>query len=188
MRYRTKDYSRANRGMNLEKLIRISNEWYRRNGIAFIEKIPTEFIPLRDMYGRVYDVKVAHKASVDFIGRLYEHPIMVEAKHTGSGNIRFDAVQENQAKDLDEFTGGGGLGVVVVSFEFKRFFAVPWPYWGVAYDVRIRQKRRTDELVIGGWQVPKKLSFNADDLLPGWEVFMKRDHLDYLEGAYVKEV
>lgn len=183
--YRLKDYSHANRGMSFEGIIRKTNEWYRSRGIAFIEKIPTEFIPLRDKYGRVFDVKVTHKASVDFIGRYYDKPIMVEAKHTGSGSIRLDAVQPNQAKDMDEFTAGGGLGLVVVSFEFRSFFAVPWEIWGAAYDLRIRQKDLRSELTILGWAAPERLSLKPEDL-EMFRVYPKAamviDYLEVLNG------
>lgn len=179
-----KDSRYANRGSALEELLRMSNESYRRKGIALIEKIPTEFLPIRDHNGRVVSFKVTHKASVDFIGRWHDHPISIEAKQTSSDAIRLDAVQENQARILDEFMVGG-LGCVVVSFGGKRFFTVPWEFWGDAYDVRVRQSRRDSDLVVKAhgmeWDVPKKLSVRAEELLPEWEVFMGIGGLNYLE-------
>lgn len=43
-----KNRSYANRGQGLEMYMRYANEQYRRKKIASIEKLPTEFIPLRD--------------------------------------------------------------------------------------------------------------------------------------------
>lgn len=186
MNFAEKNYSYANRGTDFENIIRNSNEWYRRNGIAVIMKIPTEFVPLRDRYGRVYSVKVTHKATVDFIGRVYDKPIMVEAKHTGSGSIRLDAVQPNQVQDLDEFTAGGGLGLVVVSFSFRDFFAVPWEWWTVAYNLRICQKSKEEHICMGV-SVPIRMSLKPEDLEP-FRVYSKSYMtIDYLEVLYGKQ-
>lgn len=53
-----KNYSYANRGMAFEELIKYTNERYRNSGIAIVEKIPTEFVPIRNRYGKVIGCKV----------------------------------------------------------------------------------------------------------------------------------
>lgn len=179
------DYRYANRGRSLEELMAHANDYYRSRGMGIVHKIPTEFIPLRDRRGKVAGVKVTHKATVDFIGRWLNAPLAVEAKNTSSGAIRIDAVQEHQANDLDEWISEpDAIGLVVVSFGYERFFAVPWEFWSVAYDVRIRQADRASHIAVkyedARWKVPEKMSIRAEELLPEWEVYLMPWGLDYM--------
>lgn len=185
-----KNRSYANRGGTLEAFIKYANAGYRKDRIAFIEKQSTEFIPLRDGYGKVYSVKVERKATFDFLGRYKQYPIAIEAKNTNTDSIRIDAVQPNQADDLDAFTDETGtIGLVLVSFNLERFFAVPWAFWGEAYDLRVRRGDTTSAANIHAfgqeWDVPKKKSIRAEELNPAWEVSSRGNPygLDYLRDA-----
>lgn len=175
----------ANRGRSLEELISHANDYYRLKGLGMMVKVPTEFLPLRNSRGAVHGVKVTHKATVDFIGRWFGRPIAVEAKATSTGAIRLDAVKLNQAQDLTDWSFGGyGYGLVVVSFGYERFFAVPWQAWSEAHYVRVIKGERRSNLIIehGGvkWTVPKKVSLTADEIPSEWEVFMAPWGLDYM--------
>ena len=70
----------GNRGMAFEDFIRFANDRYRARKEAAICKIPTEFIPIRDRSGKVVSCKVEEKSTVDFIGRVKNMPIAMEAK------------------------------------------------------------------------------------------------------------
>lgn len=171
-----KNLSYANRGQPLEQYMQFANDAYKRKGIAFIEKQCTEFLPLRDKNGKIYNVKVEHQATFDFLGRYYNIPIAIEAKNTNSDSIRFDAVQSNQADDMDTFTSyPGTIGLVVVSFSLQRFYAIPWAFWKAAYDARVRPgATRTKPVTVEAfgqtWEVPRKFSTREDELNPLWRV------------------
>lgn len=60
--------SHANRGLSLERLIELSNQQYRRQGLAVVHKVPTHWVPLRGAEGKITGAKVAEKAAVDFLG------------------------------------------------------------------------------------------------------------------------
>lgn len=172
-----KNLSYANRGQEFEILIRGANECYRRNRVASIEKLATEFLPIRDHRGKVVDVKVEEKSKVDFIGRYYNIPIVIEAKSTFENNIRFDAVAEHQADYMDEFTAQPGtIGMVVVSFNLRHYYAIPWVFWQAAYNARVRPgaKRTSPVPVVEAfgqkWTVPPKFSVRMDELNPAWKV------------------
>ena len=62
-----KDKSYANRGVPLEEFIKFANDRYRNKRLAHIEKLCTEFIPLRNRAGKIVGCKVEHKASFDFL-------------------------------------------------------------------------------------------------------------------------
>lgn len=184
-----KDRSHANRGQPLETFLRYANSRYQLKGVACITKQATEFIPLRDRYGRVTNVKVEHKSTVDFIGRYKHYPIAIEAKNSESDMIRFDRVEEHQADFMDDFTAPGTIGLVVVSFGMKRFFAIPWLFWSAAYDIRVRKGDRKAPATVTAhgvtWEIPQKFSVRLEELDPSWEI---PDHdmnygIDYLKNA-----
>ena len=193
MRGRYKDYRYANRGQSFEEFLRFANEQYKREGVAVIQKIPTEFIPLRNAEGRVCNVKVKGKSSVDFIGRLGNTPIAIEAKETRSDTIRFDEVQDHQAEFLDVFTAGGAApGYIVVSFNLDHFYLVPWPFWKAARDAwkdaQWRCKKKAEAITVEHngqtWTTPGKASVRRSELHPEWEIKTGgRMGLDYL-GVY----
>ena len=170
-----KDHSRANRGADLERLIRLANERYQHKRIAVITKQATEFIPLRGRNGKITGAKVEHKAVSDFIGRYHQFPIAIEAKNTNTDSIRFDAIQSHQADFLDAFTAERGtIGLVVVSFGMKRFHVVPWAFWQAAYNTRVRRGDRTARVTVSAfgqtWDIPPKYSVRESELNPLWRI------------------
>lgn len=185
-----KDRRYANRGAPFEEFIRFANDRYAQKKVAMIQKVPTEFIPIRNASGKVCSVKVEHKSTVDFLGRYKQHPIAIEAKNTNTDSIRWDAVQEHQAIYMEEFTEQPGtIGIVLVSFNLKRYFAIPWAFWKAAYNERVRRNRRTTTVTVSAfgttWDIPKKNSVRIDELHPAWEI-PAHDFtygLDYLKKA-----
>lgn len=171
-----KDIRQANRGQPLEYYIRFANEQYRRRKIASIEKLPTEFIPIRNAQRKICDVKVEHKSKVDFIGRYRNIPIAIEAKHTSTDSIRFDKVEPHQAEYMDEFTEEPGtIGIIIVSFRLESFYAIPWVFWQAAYNARVRPgASRTKPVTVEAfgqtWTVPPKFSVREEELNPLWRV------------------
>lgn len=185
-----KNVSYANRGAPFEDYIRFANDRYELKKVALIDKLPTEFIPLRDRNGKVCNVKVEHKSKVDFIGRYKHYPIAIEAKHTNDDAIRFDAVQPHQADYMDAFIEEPGtIGLVLVSFGLKRFYAIPWAFWGAAYNMRVRHLDRKSPLTVTTfgttWNIPKKASIRMDEIPPEFEVdpFDMQYSLHYLKNA-----
>lgn len=130
----------ANRGRDFEDFVIQVNDLYTRSGKAVVYKVPTEFLPIRDSTGQIKSCKVEHKSCVDFLGRYNGTPVAVEAKQTHTGRIDFDAVQPHQAAFLDAWTTDKAVGMILVSFNLRRFFAVPWPFWRVARTAWASQK------------------------------------------------
>ena len=166
----------ANRGQDFETFIRFANDRYRMKKLAVISKQSTEFIPLRDRRGKICGAKVEVKATVDFLGRYRHYPIAIEAKKTSTDSIRWDAVQPHQADFMDAFTSQPGtIGMVVVSFGMKRFFAIPWVFWQQAYNARVRTGRtRTTHVEVKAfgetWTIPNKFSVRMDEIPASFEI------------------
>lgn len=180
----------ANRGQALEEFLKFANDRYRRKKLAHIEKQCTEFIPIRNRAGKIVDCKVEHKATFDFLGRYKNHPIAIEAKTSNEPSIRWDQVEENQADDMDSFTAEPGtIGLVVVSFSLKRYFAIPWVFWQAAYNARVRPGgSRTKPVTVTAygqtWTIPPKNSVRLDEIPPAFEIPVGGEYgLDYLKNA-----
>lgn len=185
-----KNYSYANRGEKLEGYIKIANELYKRYGLAFIHKNATEFKPIRNMDGQVVSCKVEDKATIDFLGRAKQYPLAVEAKNSNKPSIEWSRVEPNQAEDMEIFCREPGtIGLVVVSFSYRRFFAIPWIFWEKAYDLRVRKMDRKTPLTVEAfgttWEIPKKASFRIDEIPAEFEVdsFDPKFSLHYLKRA-----
>ena len=170
-----KDRSYANRGQPLEEFLKFANDRYRHKKLAHIEKQCTEFIPIRNRAGKIVDAKVEHKATFDFLGRYKSYPIAIEAKHSSEDTIRWDRIEENQAADMDSFCKEPGtIGLVVVSFNLRRFFAIPWAFWSAAYETRVVRGDRKTPLTVDAygttWTIPTKASFRVEEIPPEFEI------------------
>lgn len=186
-----KDFRQANRGQPFEEFLRFANDRYKQKKIAVVDKLPTEFIPIRDRYGRVCNVKVEEKSKVDFIGRYKHYPIAIEAKHSEDQSIRWDRVESHQADYMDSFTEEPGtIGLVLLSFGLKRFFVIPWVFWQAAYNARVRPgATRTSRVTVSAfgetWDLPRKNSLRMDEIPPAFEI-PNHDYtfgLHYLQNA-----
>lgn len=182
-----KNRSYSNRGRSFETFISFSNHQYARKHIAIIEKQYVEMLPIRNASGKVISCKIGKKSTVDYLGRYKQYPIAIEAKETRSGSIRFDAVQEHQARFLDEFTSEKNtIGIVLVSFDLKRFFAIPWCFWSEAYKLRIQKDDRATQRSVNAfgieWPIPNKKSVKPEELRPEWEIKAKYG-LEYLKNV-----
>lgn len=196
MSYYGKDRRMANKGQTLEQLLRYSNERYKRMKEAVVSKQPTEFIPIRDGYGKVVNCKVVGKATVDFLGRVGSVPLAMEAKETNQDNIRFDRVEDHQADYMTAYLGENeAICLVVVSFSLNSFYAIPWPFWKAGReawkDAQWLGKRKAEQKTITyngqTWTTPGKASVKESELLPEWKVELGGiSGLDYLR-KYIDE-
>ena len=171
------DRSRANRGKPFEDLLLFVHESYQQRGRAVVHKVPTEFIPLRDHTGKVCSVKVERKSCVDYLGRYGPTAVAVEAKHTEDARIRWDRVEDHQADFMDDFCiQPQVVGIVLVSFGLRRFFAVPWAAWKAGLQAWSTAAPRTRpapaQVDFCGllWTPPTRASVAAEELPPEWEI------------------
>ena len=186
-----KDETQAHRGMPLEDLINLTNDAYRRDHVALIQKVPTNFLPIRGDRGKVVSCKVVQKSGVDYLGQVGGTPLAFEAKNSASDSILFSRVEPHQAAFLDDWlaSGKGSLAFVLVGFKLNRFFLVPWEFWKAARDAwdehrKTGEKAKPVHVEKYGWvwETPGMASVKADGLLPDWEVKLGgRYVLPYLE-------
>ena len=77
-------HSRGLRGNSFEELINHTNEIYKKNNLALIQKIPTPIKPI-ELNNKNHTISLAYfekKSTVDYIGVAQGIPICFDAKET----------------------------------------------------------------------------------------------------------
>ena len=110
--------SRGLRGSTLEDMINRTNEKYRENGLALIQKVPTPITPVQiDQKSR--HITLAYfdqKSTVDYIGAVQGIPVCFDAKETQNKSMPHANIHEHQIKHLDTISKMGGIGFLIVRF------------------------------------------------------------------------
>jgi len=123
----------ANRGLALEQLIITANKHYFDSRVAIIDKIPTEWIPIRQ--GKKFiSAKVERKSTVDFRGHVVlpngtTLPVAFDAKEVIAGDrwyLRY--LEQHQYDYLEAHQKARGYSFVLIGFwRLNRFFVLPFP-------------------------------------------------------------
>ena len=111
-----------------EKMIEATCRYYSDRGIAEIEKTPEPMRPLGrpDSKGR-FPACFTKQAQPDYKGTLAGgQAVVFEAKHTDTGRMERKVITGEQEQQLDRHEKLGATCFVMVSFDFQRYFRVPW--------------------------------------------------------------
>lgn len=109
---------RALRGSYLEEVINRSNEYYKRAGLALIQKIPTPITPV-EYDNRNHQITLAYfekKSTVDYIGAVQGLPVCFDAKECAKERFRIDNIHEHQYEFMKEFEKQEGLSFLILYF------------------------------------------------------------------------
>jgi len=104
---------RKNLGMYLEKIVDISLEYYKEQGLCIIDKIPTPVKVHRHLRGSLYEAFFQKKSTVDYVGILKGGKgIAFDAKSTAAKRFNWKkSVKEHQKEYLKAFQNLGGLSL-----------------------------------------------------------------------------
>ncbi len=113
--------SSANRGMNLEEDINISNEYYKEKGICLIKKRPTPINIVKVDYtkgAKIIDAYFEHQSTTDYNGVYKGRYIDFEAKNTKSKtSFPLSNVTKHQIEHLKKVKEHGGIAFFIIQFE-----------------------------------------------------------------------
>lgn len=114
-------------GQHFEDLIEAACNYYRFTKEAEIEKTPEPFHVERSVGQGKFIGHYVKKAQPDFKGTLAGgKAIAFEAKQTSTGKLEQKVVLEQQAEALDRHMRLGATCFILISFDFQRFYRVPW--------------------------------------------------------------
>ena len=116
--------SRGLRGSGLEDLINATNERYRQNGLALIQKIPTPITPVEmDMTSkRITLAYFEQKSTVDYIGTVQGIPIAFDAKECAKDTFPLANIHEHQMDFMRDFENQDGIAFFLIFFSKRDVF------------------------------------------------------------------
>lgn len=110
----------ANRGMNLENDINLSNEFYVANGIALIYKRPTPINIVKVDYSkgaRIIDAYFEKQSTTDYNGVYKGRYIDFEAKMTNNKtSFPLSNIYKHQIAHLENVIKQGGIAFFIIDF------------------------------------------------------------------------
>ncbi len=116
--------TRGLRGSTLEDLINRTNEKYRENRLALIQKIPTPITPINiDKENR--HITLAYfdqKSTVDYIGAVQGIPVCFDAKECAADTFALQNIHEHQVNFMEQFEGQGGVAFLIIYYSHKDIF------------------------------------------------------------------
>lgn len=111
--------NRGLRGSALEEYINYSNERYRENGLALIQKIPTPITPI-EINKSTKHITLAYfdkKSTVDYIGAVQGIPVCFDAKECAKNTFSLANVHEHQLQFMKDFEKQGGVAFLIIYFK-----------------------------------------------------------------------
>ncbi|MBE5847652.1 MAG: Holliday junction resolvase RecU [Lachnospiraceae bacterium] len=128
--------SRGLRGSTLEDLINRTNEKYRENGLALIQKIPTPITPITidKEHRHITLAYFDQKSTVDYIGAVQGIPVCFDAKESNTDTFRLQNIHEHQVIFMKDFEKQGGIAFFLIYYTAKElFYYLPFrdllPFW-----------------------------------------------------------
>lgn len=121
--------SRGLRGSTLEELINLTNEKYREQGLALIQKIPTSIKPVKldSVEGHISLAYFEKRSTVDYIGVVQGIPICFEAKETVKESLPLQNIHEHQIEFMKDFVKQEGIAFIIVFFaKHNEHFFLPF--------------------------------------------------------------
>lgn len=121
--------SRGLRGSTLEEMINLTNEKYRDEGLALVQKIPTPITPIEiDQKSR--HITLAYfdqKSTVDYIGAVQGIPVCFDAKECHVDTFPLQNVHEHQVKFMQDFENQGGIAFFIIYFtHLDQYYYLPF--------------------------------------------------------------
>ena len=113
--------SRGLRGSLLEEMINMSNETYRKNGLALIQKVPTPITPI-NIDKETRHITLAYfeqKSTVDYIGVVQGIPVCFDAKECNADTFPLQNIHEHQVQFMERFEKQGGISFFIIYYSHR---------------------------------------------------------------------
>ena len=128
--------TRGLRGSTLEEMINRSNEKYRENGLALIQKVPTPITPMEiDKEGsRITLAYFDQKSTVDYIGVVQGVPVCFDAKECADTTFALRNIHPHQIEFMRDFEKQDGVAFLLIHFTgldelYYLKFEKMWEFW-----------------------------------------------------------
>ena len=110
--------SRGLRGSFLEEMINMTNEKYRENGLALIQKVPTPITPI-NIDQETRHITLAYfdqKSTVDYIGAVQGIPVCFDAKECAADTFSLQNIHKHQVEFMRDFDRQDGIAFFLIYY------------------------------------------------------------------------
>ena len=116
--------SRGLRGSTLEEMVNRTNEQYREQGLALIQKIPTPITPINmdKSSGHITLAYFEQKSTVDYIGTVQGIPVCFDAKECRTDRFPLANVHPHQFRFMTDFEKQKGITFLLIFFSARDQF------------------------------------------------------------------
>ncbi len=150
--------SRGLRGSSLEEMVNLTNEKYRNNGLALIQKVPTPITPI-NIDKETRHITLAYfeqKSTVDYIGAVQGIPVCFDAKECATETFPLQNIHEHQIQFMKEFEKQQGIAFLLIYFARKDM------YYYLTFEELLKYWNRAQN---GG-----RKSFRLEELDPHYQI------------------
>ena len=108
--------SRGLRGSSLEEYINHTNETYRQQGLALIQKVPTPITPI-EIDKKSRHITLAYfeqKSTVDYIGVVQGIPVCFDAKECHSTTFPLQNIHTHQMEFMEDWQAQEGIAFFLI--------------------------------------------------------------------------
>lgn len=111
--------SRGLRGSALEELINLTNEKYRDQKLALIQKVPTPITPIEmdKSSGHITLAYFDKKSTVDYIGVVQGVAVCFDAKECAVETFSLQNIHEHQVLFMRDFEAQEGVAFMLIYFK-----------------------------------------------------------------------
>lgn len=152
--------SRGLRGSTLEEMINRTNEKYREDGLALIQKVPTPITPI-EIDQKTRHITLAYfdqKSTVDYIGAVQGIPVCFDAKESANETFALQNIHEHQYQFMEDFEAQGGIAFFLIYYtSIDELYYLPFEYLKLFWERAKnggRKSFRHDELNLA-YVIPK---------------------------------
>lgn len=138
--------SRGLRGSFLEEMVNMTNEKYRENGLALIQKVPTPITPIT-IDKETRHITLAYfdqKSTVDYIGVVQGIPVCFDAKECAVDLFTLQKIHPHQVQFMRDFDRQNGIAFSDL-FHRARYHVL-YEHTRVKYILGKNGKRRPEKL------------------------------------------
>ena len=144
--------SRGLRGSILEELVNRTNEKYKEQKLALIQKIPTPITPMK-VDKETRHITLAYfeqKSTVDYIGTIQGIPVCFDAKESAETTFSLQNIHPHQVEFMKAFEEQQGIAFFLIYYSsLDEYYYLPLrlflPFWERA-EKGGRKSFRHDEL------------------------------------------
>ncbi len=120
--------TRGLRGSTLENLINMTNEYYKKHGVARIDKAATPVkVTEISANGKITEGYFEKKSTVDFYGVAQGHFLAFDAKQTSEKSFPLKNVHSHQLEYMKDASSHGAVVFFIVEFtKLREYYLLPY--------------------------------------------------------------